>query len=38
LDIRHIRLFGFNLNDRDQWQAEITHFPQQTMERSLIDY
>ena len=18
---------GFNLNDRDQWQAEITHFP-----------
>ena len=36
--IRPVRLFGINLNDRDQWQAEITHFPEQAMQRGLIDH
>jgi hypothetical protein len=35
--IRPVRLFGINLHDRKQWQAEITHVPQQAMQRGLID-
>src|SRR5690349_6156580 len=26
-DIRRLCLFGFQVNDREQWHAEITHFP-----------
>jgi hypothetical protein len=37
LDIRHIRLVGFNLNDREQWQTEITHGPEQPIQRGLIN-
>src|SRR5215211_7341282 len=36
--IRRVRQFGLNLNDRKQWQAEITHFPEHAMERCLIDH
>src|SRR5215212_2461267 len=38
LDIRPIRLFGINAHDRKQWQAEITHFPEQAIQRGLIDH
>ena len=37
VDIRPIRRCGFNLNNRKQWQAEITHFPEQAIQRGLID-
>ena len=36
--MRPVRLFGFNGNDRDQWQAQITHFSEQAMQRGLVDY
>src|SRR4051812_46402654 len=38
LDIRPIRLFGINKHDRKQWQAEITHFPEEAIQRGLIDH
>jgi hypothetical protein len=34
---RPVRLFGINLIDGEQWQAEIAHFPEQAIQRSLID-
>jgi hypothetical protein len=36
--IRPVRLFGANVNDREQWQAEITHLPEQAIQRGLIDH
>ena len=38
LNIRPIRRFGINAHDRKQWQAEITHVPQQAIQRGLIDH
>jgi hypothetical protein len=35
--IRFVRLSGFDLHVRDQWEAEITHVPQQAVQRGLID-
>jgi hypothetical protein len=32
LNIRPIRRFGINAHDRKQWQAEITHFPEQAIQ------
>ena len=37
LNIRPIRRFGINEHDRKQWQAEITHFPEQAIQCGLID-
>jgi len=31
--IQPVHLFGINVHDRDQWQVEITHVPQQAMQR-----
>jgi hypothetical protein len=36
IDIRAGRLFGTNLHDRDQWQAQIAHLLEQAMERGLV--
>jgi hypothetical protein len=38
LNIRPIRRFGINEHDRKQWQAKITHFPEQAIQRGLIDH
>ena len=38
LNIRHIRPFGANVNDRKQWQTEIAHFPEHAIQRGLIDH
>src|SRR4051812_35996408 len=37
LNIRPIRRFGINAHDRKQWQAEITHVPEQAIQCGLID-
>ena len=35
--IRPVRLFGINQIDCEQWQAEIAYFPEQAIQRGLID-
>jgi hypothetical protein len=36
--IRPVRRCGINENDRGQGQVEITHLPEQAMQRGLIDH
>ena len=38
LDAWRIFVFGFNAHDREQWQPEIAHIPEHSMQRGLIDY
>jgi hypothetical protein len=38
LDIRSIYLLGLNVNDRDQWQADITYFSEQAVQHGLIEH
>ena len=36
--IRLVRLPGLYLIDCEQWQAQIAHFPEQAIQRGLIDH